>query len=335
MRFCSRIRSPHRQRIYCAILGPRPRRPRAGPQARPAGPAGRPPATSAVRLSCSNGPPIMTLCESRPVTPPFGGADGAAAMARRLRPLRPPAVRRRGTGAAHSAQAVANAGGFRVSLGCSPLPAAARWSGVSPSRLFGQGAGSRLVVCLLNKLRLISGAFRRFGPESPFDDPFGHMRAIARLFLGHTTSDAEPTETQQLPGWVDTHASSKPPFEARDHQVYLRGTCRDRRRPRRLARPPRPPESLGLPRVRGQIQGCPREVSGPGGPRRFEQRCSRPGGVRAATPSLDVWHFTGVVDFATHGDASPSSSSAQRQPHDSGGRGRQALGSRAPTGHAR
>ena len=35
----------------------------------------------------------------------------------------------------------------------------------------------------------MSGAFRRFGPESPFDDPFGHMRATARSFLGHTTSD--------------------------------------------------------------------------------------------------------------------------------------------------
>ena len=34
----------------------------------------------------------------------------------------------------------------------------------------------------------MSGAFRRFGPESPFDDPFGHMRATARSFLGHTTS---------------------------------------------------------------------------------------------------------------------------------------------------
>ena len=37
MRFCPRIRSLHRQRIYCADPGPRPRRPRAGPQARPAG----------------------------------------------------------------------------------------------------------------------------------------------------------------------------------------------------------------------------------------------------------------------------------------------------------
>ena len=37
MRFWPRIRSLHRQRIYCADLGPRPRRPRAGPPARPAG----------------------------------------------------------------------------------------------------------------------------------------------------------------------------------------------------------------------------------------------------------------------------------------------------------
>ena len=38
----------------------------------------------------------------------------------------------------------------------------------------------------------MSGAFRRFGPESPFDDPFGHMRATARSFLGHTTSGDTP-----------------------------------------------------------------------------------------------------------------------------------------------
>ena len=37
MRFCPRIRSLHRQRIYCADPGLRPRRPRAGPPARPAG----------------------------------------------------------------------------------------------------------------------------------------------------------------------------------------------------------------------------------------------------------------------------------------------------------
>ena len=34
---------------------------------------------------------------------------------------------------------------------------------------------------------MICEAFRRFGPESPFDDPFGHVRATARSFLGHTT----------------------------------------------------------------------------------------------------------------------------------------------------
>jgi hypothetical protein len=34
---------------------------------------------------------------------------------------------------------------------------------------------------------LICEAFRRFGPESPFADPFGHVRATARSFLGHTT----------------------------------------------------------------------------------------------------------------------------------------------------
>ena len=37
MRFCPRIRSLHRQRIYCADPGRRPRRPRAGPQARLSG----------------------------------------------------------------------------------------------------------------------------------------------------------------------------------------------------------------------------------------------------------------------------------------------------------
>ena len=41
----------------------------------------------------------------------------------------------------------------------------------------------------------MSGAFRRFGPESPFDDPFGHMRATARSFLGHTTSGPMPRKS--------------------------------------------------------------------------------------------------------------------------------------------
>ena len=47
----------------------------------------------------------------------------------------------------------------------------------------------------------MSGAFRRFGPESPFDDPFGHMRATARSFLGHTTSIASSTRRlRRAPG---------------------------------------------------------------------------------------------------------------------------------------
>ena len=39
---------------------------------------------------------------------------------------------------------------------------------------------------------MICEAFRRFGPESPFDDPFGHVRATAISFPGHTTRSSPP-----------------------------------------------------------------------------------------------------------------------------------------------
>ena len=54
----------------------------------------------------------------------------------------------------------------------------------------------------------MSGAFRRFGPESPFDDPFGHMRATARSFLGHTTR--KPVVGRKTKGASTTRVP--PPF---------------------------------------------------------------------------------------------------------------------------
>ena len=39
-----------------------------------------------------------------------------------------------------------------------------------------------LVVCPLNKLTLdLRGVSKRFGPESPFDDPFGHVRRNRKI----------------------------------------------------------------------------------------------------------------------------------------------------------
>ena len=35
---------------------------------------------------------------------------------------------------------------------------------------------------------MICEAFRRFGPESPFDDPFGHGQRCVKPLRGHTTS---------------------------------------------------------------------------------------------------------------------------------------------------
>ena len=42
----------------------------------------------------------------------------------------------------------------------------------------------------------------------------------------------------------------------------------------------------------GGLQGCPRGVSDPGGPRRSSNAARAPA---ASAPRLDLWHFTGVV----------------------------------------
>ena len=81
----------------------------------------------------------------------------------------------------------------------------------------------------------MSGAFRRFGPESPFDDPFGHMRATARSFLGHTTSRSvdsrisrlvhrpEPTDPWTSPDASTRRRSCRPSFAvAAEHRLAHR-----------------------------------------------------------------------------------------------------------------
>ena len=64
----------------------------------------------------------------------------------------------------------------------------------------------------------------------------------------------------------------------------------------------------------GGLQGCPRGVSDPGGPRRSSNAARAPA---ASAPRLDLWHFTGVV----HQPGGPHMTAAVL-PYPGGGRSR-------------
>ena len=86
MRFCPRIRSLHHQRIYCADPEPRPRRPQAGPQARPSGGELPPHHRPRARIAACN-TPSFACSENRSVTL-TAAAPAATRRARSPAPVR-------------------------------------------------------------------------------------------------------------------------------------------------------------------------------------------------------------------------------------------------------
>ena len=69
--------------------------------------------------------------------------------------------------------------------------------------------------------------------------------------------------------------------------------CRSRGSPPAAASPDTaPPESSGSYRAfGGRLQGCPRGVSDPGGPRRSSNAARAPAASATRSLSLDLWHF--------------------------------------------